>query len=136
MISHSKSTALCVGVDVDMNGDGGLCVDVDGDRGGCGGGGGGVEEVCHSQDSARTSPIGDPIEDKVIASELRNASNRRSNGTPIDQEMSKEVESKHNPPSVVAKLMGLDTLPRQQSDSAAQRSHSRDYARSHSDSSL
>ncbi|CAL5357578.1 unnamed protein product [Camellia sinensis] len=46
--------------------------------------------------------------------------------------MSKEVESKHNPPSVVAKLMGLDTLPWQQSDSAAQRSHSRDYARSHS----
>ncbi|KAI7983987.1 hypothetical protein LOK49_LG15G00577 [Camellia lanceoleosa] len=84
-------------------------------------------------DSARTSPIGDPIEDKVIASELRNASNRRSNGTPIDQEMSKEVESKHNPPSVVAKLMGLDTLPRKQSDSAVQRSHSRDYARSHSD---
>ncbi|KAI7982884.1 hypothetical protein LOK49_LG15G00736 [Camellia lanceoleosa] len=87
-------------------------------------------------DSARTSPIGDPIEDKVIVSELRNASNRRSNGTPmkmlIDQEMSKEVESKHNPPSVVAKLMGLDTLPRQQSDSAAQRNHSRDYARSHS----
>ncbi|CAL5335409.1 unnamed protein product [Camellia sinensis] len=83
-------------------------------------------------DSARTSPIGDPIEDKVIVSELRNASNRRSNGTPIDHEMSKEVESKHNPPSMVAKLMGLDTLPWQQSDSAAQRSHSRDYARSHS----
>ncbi|CAL5422418.1 unnamed protein product [Camellia sinensis] len=83
-------------------------------------------------DSARTSPIGDPIEDKVIVSELRNASNRRSNGAPIDQEMSKEVESKHNPPSVVAKLMGPDTLPWQQSDSAAQRSHSRDYARSHS----
>ncbi|CAL5362337.1 unnamed protein product [Camellia sinensis] len=75
-----------------------------------------VEHLClplsrSQSDSARTSPIGDPIEDKVIVSELRNASNRRSNGTPIDHEMSKEVESKHNPPSVVAKLMGLDTLP-------------------------
>lgn len=45
--------------------------------------------------------------------------------TLIAQEMSKEVESKYNPPNVVAKLMGLDTLPHQQPNSAAQRGHSR-----------
>ncbi|KAL6954160.1 hypothetical protein U1Q18_047666 [Sarracenia purpurea var. burkii] len=89
-------------------------------------------------DAARTSPIVEPVEDKVIVSELRSSiSYKKSNGTPmkmlIAQEMSKEMESKHNPPSVVAKLMGLDGLPRQQSNSEARRSHSREYSRSHSD---
>ncbi|KAA8550670.1 hypothetical protein F0562_002354 [Nyssa sinensis] len=80
------------------------------------------------------SPIGDQIEDKVIVSELRRTSNKKSYGTPmkmlIAQEMSKEAESKHNPPGVVAKLMGLDALPRQQPDSARHLSHSRCYSRS------
>jgi hypothetical protein len=50
--------------------------------------------------------------------------------TLIAQEMSKEVESKHNPPNLVAKLMGLDSLPHQQPVAAdAQRSHSRGYSR-------
>ncbi|XP_058197338.1 uncharacterized protein LOC131313187 isoform X2 [Rhododendron vialii] len=88
-------------------------------------------------DGARTSSVVDPEEDKVIVSELRRSfSKKKSNGTPmkmlIDQEMSKEVESKHNSPSVVAKLMGLDALPRQQLNIAAQRSHSRDHSRCHS----
>ncbi|PSR94927.1 protein of unknown function DUF4378 protein [Actinidia chinensis var. chinensis] len=84
-------------------------------------------------DAARMSPIVDPIEDKVMVSELRRSySNKIANGTPmkmlIAQEMSKELESKHKPPSVVAKLMGLDALPQQQPDSAVQRNHSRDYS--------
>ncbi|XP_050205199.1 uncharacterized protein LOC126655200 [Mercurialis annua] len=81
-----------------------------------------------------SSPFGDQIEDKMIVSELkRSSSNKKSNGTPIKtliaREMSKEVDSRHNPPNVVAKLMGLDTLPHQQSNSAAERSHSRGYSR-------
>lgn len=71
-----------------------------------------------------------------IVSELRrSSSNKKSNLTPmkmlIAQEMSKEVESKRNPPCVVAKLMGLDALPQQRPDSAVQRSHSRGYSQSH-----
>ncbi|XP_050910749.1 uncharacterized protein LOC127125933 isoform X2 [Lathyrus oleraceus] len=58
----------------------------------------------------------DQIEDRPIVSNLmRASSNKKINGTPIkmlmDQEMSKEVVSKHNPPNVVAKLMGLEALP-------------------------
>ncbi|XP_021806058.1 uncharacterized protein LOC110750095 isoform X2 [Prunus avium] len=71
-------------------------------------------------------PFGDQIDDKLIVSELRrSSSNNKVCGTPIkmllDQEMSKEVESKKNPPNVVAKLMGLDSLPREQPDSVSQR---------------
>ncbi|XP_004292261.1 PREDICTED: uncharacterized protein LOC101294433 [Fragaria vesca subsp. vesca] len=79
------------------------------------------------------SPFGDQIEDKVIVSELRrSSSNNKANGTPIkmllDQEMSKEVETKKNPPNVVAKLMGLDAFPRQQPDAAVQRSNASNYS--------
>ncbi|KAM7521776.1 hypothetical protein LguiA_011678 [Lonicera macranthoides] len=89
-------------------------------------------------DVSRMSPIGDQSEDKAIVSELRRtSSNRKSDGTPIKmliaQEMLKEVESKHNPPSVIAKLMGLDDLPRQQHDKTSRRSHSRGYSLSHSE---
>ncbi|XP_017974842.1 PREDICTED: uncharacterized protein LOC18613005 [Theobroma cacao] len=78
--------------------------------------------------------FGDQIEDKVVVSELRRTlSNKKANGTPmkmlIAQEMSKEVESRHNPPNVVAKLMGLDALPRQQHNIAAQRCHSKGSSR-------
>ncbi|KAJ4849775.1 hypothetical protein Tsubulata_012044 [Turnera subulata] len=71
---------------------------------------------------------------RMIVSDLRrSSSNKKANGTLmktlIAQEMSKEVVSKHNPPNVVAKLMGLDTLPYQQPNQAAKRSHSRDYSR-------
>ncbi|KAJ7977128.1 Phosphatidylinositol N-acetyglucosaminlytransferase subunit P-related [Quillaja saponaria] len=76
--------------------------------------------------------VGDQIEDKLIALDLRRtSSNKKVNGTSmkllIDREMSKDVNSTHNPPNVVAKLMGLDTLP-WQPDSAVQRSHTKDYS--------
>ncbi|XP_068662975.1 uncharacterized protein [Aristolochia californica] len=63
--------------------------------------------------------IGDHVEDKLVACEFkRSPSNKKSNGTPmkmlIAQEMSKEPGSKRKPPSVVARLMGLDALPAQQ----------------------
>ncbi|KAG9145875.1 hypothetical protein Leryth_021337 [Lithospermum erythrorhizon] len=94
---------------------------------------------CQS-DVARTSPLGNQIEGEMMMSELRKTScNKTPNGTQmktlIDQEMSKEIDSVHNPPSVVAKLMGLDALPPQQADTAAQRSHSMSHSRSHSDTS-
>ncbi|XP_068665137.1 uncharacterized protein [Aristolochia californica] len=62
---------------------------------------------------------GDHIEDKLVAYEFkRSPSNKKSNGTPmkmlIAQEMSKEPGSRRKPPSVVARLMGLDALPAQQ----------------------
>lgn len=63
----------------------------------------------------------------------RTSSNKKANGTPmkmlIDQEMSKEMESKNTPPNVVAKLMGLDALPNQPR-SSIQRSHANSYSRS------
>ncbi|KDP26434.1 hypothetical protein JCGZ_17592 [Jatropha curcas] len=82
----------------------------------------------------KSSSFGDHVEDKMIVSELRrSSSNAKANGTPmktlIAQEMSKEVDSRHNPPNVVAKLMGLDNLPHQQSNSATERSHSKCYSR-------
>ncbi|MCL7031463.1 hypothetical protein MKW94_010075 [Papaver nudicaule] len=79
-------------------------------------------------------PIGDQIEEKQIGCELRRSpSYTKYNGTPmkmlIAQELSRENGSKQNPPSVVAKLMGLDMLPERQPNSAAQRSQSNGYCR-------
>lgn len=92
-------------------------------------------------DVSRMGQFEDQIEDKTIVSEMsRNSLNRQSNGTPmkmlIAQEMSKEIGFKHNPPSVVAKLMGLDTLPQQQPDLGTERCRSRGYSRSNSDKPL
>ncbi|KAE8685056.1 hypothetical protein F3Y22_tig00111101pilonHSYRG00048 [Hibiscus syriacus] len=72
------------------------------------------------------------IEDKVILSKIRRAfSDKKDNGTPVKmliaREMSKEAASKHNPPNLVAKLMGLDTLPRRQHNLSAQRCHSKGF---------
>lgn len=57
---------------------------------------------------------------------MRASSNKKVNGTPIkmlmDQEMSKEIVSKHSPPNVVAKLMGLEALPRGEHSLAVERS--------------
>ncbi|KAK1353274.1 DUF3741 domain-containing protein/DUF4378 domain-containing protein [Heracleum sosnowskyi] len=91
---------------------------------------------CRS-DVSGMSLVEDPLEDKMTISELQSSSpNRKSHGTPIKmliaQEMSKEVDSKQKPPSVVARLMGLDTLPLQQSYSPSQRNHSRGSSRSQS----
>ncbi|MQM20566.1 hypothetical protein Taro_053589, partial [Colocasia esculenta] len=67
-----------------------------------------------------SDPIPIQMEDKSVTYELKRSSpNKRSGGTPmkmlIAQEMSKETETKRKPPSVVAKLMGFDGLPVQQS---------------------
>ncbi|KAF5731402.1 hypothetical protein HS088_TW18G00079 [Tripterygium wilfordii] len=80
-----------------------------------------------------TLPVKDQIEDKLIVSELnRSSSNKKSNGTPmktlIAQEMSKDVESNHSPPNLVAKLMGLDAFPQQQPNSAAEKAHPKGYS--------
>ncbi|PIN00837.1 hypothetical protein CDL12_26660 [Handroanthus impetiginosus] len=84
--------------------------------------------------SRRISPSCDPMEEKLLESELKK---RRSDGTSmkilIAQEMSKEVESKHDQPNLVAKLMGLDALPQQEPDPAIQRSQPRGHPQNESD---
>lgn len=87
-------------------------------------------------DAMRISPIGDAIDDKVVTSELtKSSSNRNFYGTPVKmliaEEMSKEVDLNHNSPNLVAKLMGLDSLPQKQPDSVVKRSHSRSHSGSH-----
>ncbi|GMH27897.1 hypothetical protein Nepgr_029740 [Nepenthes gracilis] len=83
--------------------------------------------------SRMSSPIDEEIEDKVIVSELRRpSSGKKTEGTPmkmlIAQEMLKDLDSKCNPPNLVAKLMGLDGLPPQQlPDIYAQRHHSNTF---------
>lgn len=76
---------------------------------------------------------------QIVSDLKRNSSNRKSNGTPmkmlIAQEMSKEIDSSQNPPSLVAKLMGLDAFPTRKSVSATQ-SHFGGHSRSHTDSSF
>ncbi|KAI3409528.1 uncharacterized protein J3R85_019195 [Psidium guajava] len=72
------------------------------------------------------------MEDKMIISNSRRSPpNRQPNSMPmkmlIAQEMSREMESKHGSPNVVAKLMGLDGLPRQNPDLVADVSPSRDH---------
>jgi hypothetical protein len=63
---------------------------------------------------------------QIVSDLMRASSNKKINGTPIkmlmDQEMSKEVVSKHTPPNVVAKLMGLEALPRGEHGLAVERS--------------
>lgn len=63
-------------------------------------------------------------------SDLRRSASSKVSGTPmkklIAREMSKEVEPKQSPTNVVAKLMGLETLPQ----TATQRSKSRSYSHS------
>ncbi|KAI4326402.1 hypothetical protein MLD38_031723 [Melastoma candidum] len=81
------------------------------------------------------------IEDKMIISESRRSSPRKSpNCTPmkmlIAQEMSKETRSEDGPPNVVAKLMGLDALPSRQPSPDHTRSKSKGYAQSYGKSTL
>ncbi|KAK4366130.1 hypothetical protein RND71_014010 [Anisodus tanguticus] len=77
-------------------------------------------------------------EDPVVSNLKTTSSNRKSNGTPmkmlIAQEMSKEIDCSHNPPSVVAKLMGLDALPKK--CIPATRSHFGGHSQCHTDSSF
>lgn len=89
-------------------------------------------------DVSRMSPSSESTEEKVVVSEYNNSfSNRKSHVTPmkmlIAQEMSKEVNSRNDPPNLVAKLMGLDALPPQEPNATTQRSYSRVHPRSHSE---
>lgn len=73
-----------------------------------------------------------------IVSEYTNTfSNKKSNVTPVKmliaQEMCKEVDSRRSPPNLVAKLMGLDSLPQQETASTMQRSHYKGHPRRHSE---
>ncbi|KAL7265246.1 hypothetical protein ACSBR1_003081 [Camellia fascicularis] len=65
-----------------------------------------------------SSYSGGTTEEDLFSCELWTSSSRRVIGTPIKkllaEEMSKETESKRRPPSVIARLMGLDGLPPQQ----------------------
>ncbi|KAL0873053.1 hypothetical protein Bca101_022758 [Brassica carinata] len=69
-------------------------------------------------------------EPELVMSDLRRSASSKVSGTPmkklIAREMSKEVEPKQSPTNVVAKLMGLETLPQ----TATQRSKSRGYSHS------
>ncbi|KAG6472968.1 uncharacterized protein LOC122028780 isoform X1 [Zingiber officinale] len=63
-------------------------------------------------------PVGAKMEGKHIASKDRSSPNKKPSGTPIkmlmSQEMLGDIEFGQKPPSVVARLMGLDSLPMQQ----------------------
>ncbi|THG12360.1 hypothetical protein TEA_001022 [Camellia sinensis var. sinensis] len=65
--------------------------------------------------SNHSSYNGGTTEEDLFSCELWSSSSRRVTGTPIKkllaEEMSKETESKRQPPSVIARLMGLDGLP-------------------------
>ncbi|XP_049933561.1 uncharacterized protein LOC116253283 [Nymphaea colorata] len=70
-----------------------------------------------------------------IAYEPRRGSlNKTANGTPMKmllaQELSKEVDPKRKPPSVVARLMGLDAVPAQAPVSARQKNKSEGFLES------
>ncbi|KAL6499560.1 hypothetical protein OROGR_027470 [Orobanche gracilis] len=84
-------------------------------------------------DVSRTSPS----LDQVVSLSRNTSSNRKSNVTPmkmlIAQEMSKEVDSRRSPPNLVAKLMGLDALPQQETEPARRRSQIKGHSRSHSE---
>ncbi|XP_010438384.1 PREDICTED: uncharacterized protein LOC104721992 isoform X1 [Camelina sativa] len=84
-------------------------------------------------------------EAELIMCDLRRSASNKVSGTPmkklIAREMSKDVEHKQSPPNVVAKLMGLETLPQMNhlETAATQRSKSRSYSYSspnHSVSSM
>ncbi|CAL5340673.1 unnamed protein product [Camellia sinensis] len=68
--------------------------------------------------SDHSSYSGGTTEEDLFSCELWSSSSRRVTGTLIKKlladEMSKETESKRRPPSVIARLMGLDGLPPQQ----------------------
>ncbi|CAA0825736.1 Protein of unknown function (DUF3741 [Striga hermonthica] len=89
-------------------------------------------------DLSKLSTFSGPLVDDVIVPEITNTSSyKKSNRTPmkmlIDHEMSKEVEFRHSPPNLVAKLMGLDALPQPEPKLATKRSLSKGHSRSHSD---
>ncbi|KAA8516476.1 hypothetical protein F0562_017018 [Nyssa sinensis] len=79
---------------------------------------------CSSRSSGTTA-------EDLFTFELAQSSSKRVTGTPIKkllaEEMSKETESKRRPPSVIARLMGLDGLPPQQPVHKQQKGFSDNY---------
>ncbi|VVB11240.1 unnamed protein product [Arabis nemorensis] len=73
-------------------------------------------------------------ETELIMSDLRRSASSKVNGTPmkklIAREMSKEVQHKQSPTNVVAKLMGLETLPQMDLETAAPQRKSRSNSHS------
>lgn len=86
-----------------------------------------------SYDSALPSFAGDEMEDGIVSELRRSSPGKKPNGTPVKmlmaQEMSQDSDPRQNSPNVVARLMGLDALPQQHSDSGDQ-SRSQCYSRS------
>lgn len=74
---------------------------------------------------------------QIVSEYTDTFSNKKTNVMPVKmliaQEMCKEVDSRRSPPNLVAKLMGLDSLPQQEPSSAAQRSHFKGHPRRHSE---
>lgn len=72
------------------------------------------------------------VQDNEVSELKLSSLSKTRHGTPVKmllaQEMSKDLESRQNSPNVVARLMGLDVLPQQQPDLAAQ-SNSQCYSR-------
>ncbi|OVA18260.1 Protein of unknown function DUF3741 [Macleaya cordata] len=70
-------------------------------------------------------------EEDSFAYELRPGSSKQAGGTLIKkllaEELSKEMESRRRPPSVIARLMGLDALPPQQPIQKQQKKFSENY---------
>ncbi|PPS02377.1 hypothetical protein GOBAR_AA18266 [Gossypium barbadense] len=75
--------------------------------------------------SDSSSCSSDTTEEDQLTFELTCRSSKQSTGTPMKKllakEMTKENESRRRPPSVIARLMGLDGLPPQQPDHKQQK---------------
>ncbi|KAL9685763.1 hypothetical protein QQ045_023215 [Rhodiola kirilowii] len=71
-------------------------------------------------------------EDELILPQFRKTSGRTPMKMLLDNELSKEVEPKYTPPNLVARLMGLETLPQRQIATFYKRKE--DYGRTMMDS--
>ncbi|KAJ8443951.1 hypothetical protein Cgig2_020797 [Carnegiea gigantea] len=82
--------------------------------------------------SRMSTIVRNEVEDDEVSESKWSSLSKTPHGTPVKmllaQEMSKDLESRQNSPNVVARLMGLDVLPKQQPDLAAQ-SNSQCYSR-------
>uniref|UniRef100_A0A1D1XY48 Argininosuccinate lyase n=1 Tax=Anthurium amnicola TaxID=1678845 RepID=A0A1D1XY48_9ARAE len=96
-------------------GEGARFVSVDGARGE---GNGQIRQQANVSMLASDCSTKNPIQHNMVAFELMHGSSKKANGTSIkmliDQEMSKGMQSRRYSSNVIAKLMGLDTLPAQQ----------------------
>ncbi|XP_010260032.1 PREDICTED: uncharacterized protein LOC104599262 [Nelumbo nucifera] len=88
-----------------------------------------VDTLKAASDSSSCSS--DLSEQGLYGLELRKGSLKQSGGTPIKKlladELSKEMESRRRPPSVIARLMGLDAMPSPQPVRKQQKKFSENY---------